>query len=586
MSAEYPLAIPTMIVPGTKLDSPAHSTIETKQNEEIVAIAGELDTHKNKTLDPHGAMSLTNNLLFSSGKGLGINEGSSGKAISVEGTDVLADSGAQTVASSARNITTQKITIECWYKRSSIGYFADKRAMVGRGYGDYCMLLYYGSIAFTFDMWGASAWKVWTGSTPVAGVWTHLAVTYEESTQKVNAYMNGVKLPEGTLSAGTTFPNISTNKICIGCNGDTGWGAVGCYDEIRISDNIRYTTDFTPSTTKLVSDANTIALFHADEGSAMTLVDEAGKGNATAFGTQITWVDGAVSGGNIDKTIVKRTSGSPETGAGVVVLGHPGDKLTIPLTATGFVKSTAGVSSIDTATYLDIDQVTTPQTVTGNVVITGEMKSGTAKIGDVANGNYTEIESDGSIHLIGDSTVWDDYMIPGTSVRQGATAPDFVPGFNEDSQIYYSAFAGTGQAEYVFFNLQMPHNWKLGTTIYPHVHICPTSTNAGDTNQRVIRFALEYMWANIDGLFPARATIYLDSGPFVPNTSQWKHILCKNGTGIDGTGKGLSSMLMCKLVRYGEDSANIDTYPQDVAFLQFDIHYEIDTLGSREEYLK
>lgn len=27
-------------------------------------------------------------------------------------------------------------------------------------------------------------------------------------------------------------------------------------------------------------------------------------------------------------------------------------------------------------------------------------------------------------------------------------------------------------------------------------------------------------------------------------------------------------------------------YPQDVAFLQFDIHYEVDSLGSEQEYIK
>lgn len=29
-----------------------------------------------------------------------------------------------------------------------------------------------------------------------------------------------------------------------------------------------------------------------------------------------------------------------------------------------------------------------------------------------------------------------------------------------------------------------------------------------------------------------------------------------------------------------------DTYPQDVAFLQFDVHYEIDSLGSEQEFIK
>ena len=46
----------------------------------------------------------------------------------------------------------------------------------------------------------------------------------------------------------------------------------------------------------------------------------------------------------------------------------------------------------------------------------------------------------------------------------------------------------------------------------------------------------------------------------------------------------LSSMLICRLYRDPADAA--DTYPQDVAFLQFDVHYEIDSLGSETEYGK
>jgi len=82
----------------------------------------------------------------------------------------------------------------------------------------------------------------------------------------------------------------------------------------------------------------------------------------------------------------------------------------------------------------------------------------------------------------------------------------------------------------------------------------------------------------------ATATLNLDSNPFVPNPSQWSHQLAKNATGIDGTGKTLSSMLICRLYRDPADAA--DTYPQDVAFLQFDVHYEIDSLGSETEYGK
>lgn len=186
--------------------------------------------------------------------------------------------------------------------------------------------------------------------------------------------------------------------------------------------------------------------------------------------------------------------------------------------------------------------------------------------------------------LAGQETVWDDLMIPGTAVRTGAVAPDFDLGFVGDASMYMYTFNGTSTVEEVHFSVQLPHCWKEGSRIYPHVHFVPWSTNSSDANERVVRFSLEYTWASVGDAFGATAVLHLDSDPFVPNTSQWKHLIAKNANGLAGTGHTISSMLVCRLYRDGSDA--VDTYPQDVGFLQFDIHYEIDALGSDAEYLK
>lgn len=213
----------------------------------------------------------------------------------------------------------------------------------------------------------------------------------------------------------------------------------------------------------------------------------------------------------------------------------------------------------------------------------GSVAANAAQIGNATD--YLAVAADGTLSLAGAATAWDDLMIPGTSVKiTGNSPPDMAGGFVGDNTLDLYVFDGNNTLEQVFFTVQMPHNWKQGSTIYPHVHFSPTSTNTGDTNERVVRFSLEYTWANIGDTFGATNTLNLDSDPFVPNTSQWKHLLAKNGTGIAGTGKTLSSMLVCRLFR--DPSDNADTYPQDVAFLQFDVHYEIDSLGSSSEYTK
>jgi hypothetical protein len=193
--------------------------------------------------------------------------------------------------------------------------------------------------------------------------------------------------------------------------------------------------------------------------------------------------------------------------------------------------------------------------------------------------------ADCGLILEGSATVFDDLMIPGHGVRTGASAPDWgnTPNFAGNANFYFYAFDGTNTLEQVYFTVQFPHTYKVGSKVFAHVHFVPLSTNTGDTNSRTVRFILEYSWASINGTFGAGGTIELTKS-FVPNTSLWKHLIADNANGIEGTDKDISSMMICRLYR---DPTNPgDTYPQDVAFLQFDIHHEIDQMGSSQEYIK
>ena len=53
---------------------------------------------------------------------------------------------------------------------------------------------------------------------------------------------------------------------------------------------------------------------------------------------------------------------------------------------------------------------------------------------------------------------------------------------------------------------------------------------------------------------------------------------------ITMTGKTLTSLIFWKFSRIGGDAA--DTYGADARMLEFDIHYEIDSFGSNEEFIK
>ena len=190
------------------------------------------------------------------------------------------------------------------------------------------------------------------------------------------------------------------------------------------------------------------------------------------------------------------------------------------------------------------------------------------RIGTAAN--YTQIEKDGTIEFNGDATVWDDLRVPVTSTKPGNTLPDFTAWLAAGGLKTWF-FDGGGRAEEVHFTVQLPHSWKIGTDLVPHVHWTDTNIDTGN-----VRWSLEYTWADENGTFGASTTIHkVIAVSGVP----WKHVRT-DFAAIDGSGiTGISSMLVCRL--YRDSSHADDTFTGDAALLEIDFHYEIDTIGSR-----
>jgi hypothetical protein len=132
----------------------------------------------------------------------------------------------------------------------------------------------------------------------------------------------------------------------------------------------------------------------------------------------------------------------------------------------------------------------------------------------------------------------------------------------------------------VFFEIQMPHAWRQGTNIRPHLHFIPQID--GGVGEK-IRWGLEYTWADLGDVFPNTTIIYSDT--IVPNETMVAntHYLTQLPE-IDGTGKTFSSMIACRLFRDAESVD--DNFPGFAGLLEFDLHYQTDSLGSNEEYVK
>lgn len=139
--------------------------------------------------------------------------------------------------------------------------------------------------------------------------------------------------------------------------------------------------------------------------------------------------------------------------------------------------------------------------------------------------------------------------------------------------IYLLEFSDTDTLE-AFANFHIPHAYKPGSMIYPHVHFSVQSNNAG-----TVRWGFEYTFARSAAstgqtAFPTTSTIYIDY--VVPANSAYKHFIAEagEGAGIPGTHIEVDGMILSRVFR--EPAHANDTFVGSVWAITADLHTEVD----------
>lgn len=168
---------------------------------------------------------------------------------------------------------------------------------------------------------------------------------------------------------------------------------------------------------------------------------------------------------------------------------------------------------------------------------------------------------------------WEDLRFPANGISIGGltTPPDVDP------ETGLLLFDGAGAAETIAVLAQMPHSWLAGSSVRPHIHWKKTTDQAGDAV-----FTFRYKLIEFDELETAWSSIFNATDVNTVDATQ-KDII-SSFPEIDMTGYGLSSMILIQLGRLSSDVG--DTYPADIELREFDIHYQVDSFGSRQEFMK
>lgn len=174
--------------------------------------------------------------------------------------------------------------------------------------------------------------------------------------------------------------------------------------------------------------------------------------------------------------------------------------------------------------------------------------------------------------ILGDR--WEDLNVAPFSTSLGPNIrPPNVVKFKDNGAgsegVYLYGFDETKEEE-VFFSVQLPHSWKEGSDIKPHVHFVVTTQTA-----TTITWNLEYTWQDINGVYGN--TTILSASP--PCPASHTHTIGHLGT-ISGAGKKISSILVCRLSR------SASGYVGNALLLSVDFHIQLNTIGSSQETSK
>ena len=181
-----------------------------------------------------------------------------------------------------------------------------------------------------------------------------------------------------------------------------------------------------------------------------------------------------------------------------------------------------------------------------------------------------------SMYKILDETVWDDIRTPSNTSKA-------VAGSEAGDQAYKGgvvlAFSTTSDNA-IAFNVQLPHKYQLGGDIEFHIHYALPTAGAGAGVENV-KWDLTYSWSSIDAAIPDATTVTKTID--VQNLSAHTHYVGEIAATIDGTGQGISSMLICSLTR---DISVANDYAAAVYVMEVDFHIPEDTRGASQEFVK
>jgi len=197
---------------------------------------------------------------------------------------------------------------------------------------------------------------------------------------------------------------------------------------------------------------------------------------------------------------------------------------------------------------------------------------GTTKFGEDTT-NYTNTESDGTIVFNGNAVVWKDINLGAAQLsRPSSSQPDlatFVDENGDDTEIQTYGF---DIGEKIHGSFEMQHDYKEGSDFTFHTHWQGITAPSGTDN---VQWRLTYVLMRDGTTLNAVTTI---DSPDATIDTQYMSVR-SDFAAITGTNYKIGDQFLFTLERVASTG---DAYAGDALIATTGIHYQIDTVGSRE----
>lgn len=215
-----------------------------------------------------------------------------------------------------------------------------------------------------------------------------------------------------------------------------------------------------------------------------------------------------------------------------------------------------GINKTDPSERLDVNGNLIADTIKARAdMITPKLKTGTAT-------NNATFEVDGTMVMNGDATIFEDLNFsPLSASGVPATLPDYVTINNTTHREFTSA-----NNQLCGDIKELPHAYKLGTTLQPHAHLFLKSGESVGTTG--VTFVLYWELRQTTGTTFGSSTLTATSAQLA------------NGNKVDiytsafAGAAELGAQLSCTIARTAGDAG-------DIVLLSWGVHYEADMIGSR-----